>query len=317
MGDQIRYTPRWLHGQVVIPAGQERPISAATFANTEIWPLRLYWLSAVSMPMVKSLSGDYVADLVARVWRNVDWQIGISQMGDINLQWASTEALMGRNFRLQQLESETDVGLRFRFPIPVSLPKDNGIVAQAENTLHLPPFFLDPEKRPIYYPAININGYYEARGDRPLEPAQIIGYGSNTLLPGVSEQLNHADLYNNGQQEMMLHEMILAAQSRYPTGDNMPDPTTPWGIWPGTAISWRINPTSGPKWMPRPKPIPAGCIAPWNRLPLDIGDLGPRAYTFPEDTILHPRRRVGIRLRNRDAIDHTIDICLFGLMEVQ
>lgn len=309
MGD-IKYVPRWLPQRVTLPAATTLPLPASGFANTELWPWRLHWMSVTGVPPVET-GEDPRRAYMGGVASRLTWQLGISQYGDINLVPLATDAMLGTHYRLPQKADSTDVPFRFRFPAEVVLPPDSGIVARVANTYNV-------ENGLIHSPGILLNGYHGAMGvDR--EPAQLAAYGDGNIGQNSAQTLDAADLFNNGRDDMVLYEMMITGGCRrlstYEGQNGDPFGTTAWPF--GTAHSWRINPSTGIEWMPDPNPIPAGNIAPWNRPQFDPWNAGPRAYVFPEDTVLKPRQRLSVKVGNIDDESVTFTVCLFGMLEVQ
>jgi len=307
---ETKFVPRWLPQRVTIPAGATRPLPASGFANTELWPWRLHWMSVTGVPKLET-DEDPRRAYMGGVASRLTWQLGISQKGDINLRTLTTDAMLGTAFRLPQKADSTDVPFRFRFPAEVVLPPDSGLVARVSNTYQV-------ENGVIHSPGILVNGYHGSRGiDR--EPAQLAAYGPANLGPKSAIPLDAADLFNDGGDDMLLHEMMLTGGCRllstYEGQNGDPFGTAAWPF--GTAHSWRINPTTGIEWMPDPTPIPAGNIAPWNRPQYDPWNAGPRAYVFPEDTVLDPTQRLSVKVGNVDDVAITLNVALFGLLEVQ
>jgi hypothetical protein len=277
--------------------------------------MQLYWLSLTGQALVESEAGDYgFNNTSGGVGRRLYLEVGISQKSDSAINYAYTGALMSHNERIYQHEGPFDFGLRVAFPTLVDLPPDTGIIADMQSN------FNESVQGGTYYvwnPGLLINGFFEGpEGSR--RPSQLAGFvASDNVVPitaGTKVGIHNADLFNDGKETIKMHEMVL---------------TTSQLIYAETAgtvfsapelerVSWRVNPTSGPEWMPQSEPIPAGNIAPFNRGANDLTDRGPKAYVFPDGIRLNPRQRVGIKVGNLSSTKtQTFDLCLFGLMEVE
>jgi len=89
---ETKFVPRWLPQRVTIPAGATRPLPASGFANTELWPWRLHWMSVTGVPKLET-DEDPRRAYMGGVASRLTWQLGISQKGDINLRTLTTDAM--------------------------------------------------------------------------------------------------------------------------------------------------------------------------------------------------------------------------------
>jgi hypothetical protein len=126
--------------------------------------------------------------------------------------------------------------------------------------------------------------------------------------------LQNADLVNDGETDMLITQMLL--QSGQLT-DYVADPGGTIFLPELNSFSWRVNPSTGTQWMPRPGPIPVGCLAPFSRGMYDWDDEGPRVYTFPDEAVLKPNQRVGMKIRSLSSKSQVVDVCVFGMLEVR
>jgi hypothetical protein len=133
---------------------------------------------------------------------------------------------------------------------------------------------------------------------------------------GAKSIIRHADMFNNGRSAMKLYEMMLTAGTLRAVSDSETHYATTYKYRTLNEVAWRVNPSTGVQWMPDPNPIPVGNIAPFNRAFWDFQDEGPRAYIFPPNTVLEPKQRLGIKVVNMSESAQTIDVCVFGLLEV-
>jgi len=305
MKPKIRYVPRWVAQTLVIPANTTVLASPAIFANTDVWPAQLHWLSVTGdVNLTTAETSDNAKS--GGVGRRLAWELGLSQEGEINLVAGTTEAFFASNEFRRQCSAPYDDAIRFRFPIEYKLAPDSGLVTQVQTLDTL---------LSAYYPSLVVNGVRdEGRGE--YEPAQIAGFVNGTLAYPTSMNIDQSDLFNSGKASMYLKEMLIK-----PSSVTL-NPTPSTHFWPQmNKTAWRINPNNDIPWMPQDELIPAGNIAPFNRGSHDLWDEGPKAYTFPTGTKLKPRQRLTIRIKNLNETvapngDQTITICLFSLLEV-
>jgi hypothetical protein len=268
------------------------------FANNEVWNWELVFLSFVGTANLSAV-GTYTT-AYGGVGRRLTFNVGMSQMGDINLVRSGGHAMFGPDRPYIVHSNDINAGAWFGFDPkrPYSLPPDSGIAATVRN---------DNPTYNIDNLGLLLTGYEQPDGARgPRNPVHLGGHARAELTPGTDYVIDHPDMYNDGQHPCTLTDMIL-------NGFFLNEQSVDYDTL--DQVSWRVNPSTGPLWMPDPAPIPVGCIAPFNRSLFDIHDEGPRAYVFPEGTILRPRQRLSVEVLNRDA-EQAIGVCLFGYLEV-
>jgi len=309
MKPRIRYVPRWVAETLVIPANKTVLVSSTVFANIEVWPLQLHWLSVTGDPTstaAEVADGDYANS--GGVARRLAWELGLSQEGEVNLVAGNTDALFAPNSYRQQLYSQFDDALKFRFPIEYELAPDSGLVAEVASA--------DPNWL-FYNPSILINAL-RSEGREVFEPVQFAGTLEANLAYPSSVSFDAADLFNSGLKSAYLKEMLLKpGQLTVNTTTTAKSQFQPQL----NKTRWRMNPNNDIPWMPQDELIPAGNIAPFNRASRDIWDEGPRSYVFPTGTKLEARQRLTARITNLNETtapdgDQTITVCMFGLLEV-
>jgi hypothetical protein len=287
-------------------------LPGSTFANTEIYPWELRWLS-ITGPQVTVLESPF-STLLGGVNRRFRMNVGMSGEGDFNIVNLCGQAMCGPSEVQLAHDANMNVGARFGFdPVrPYSLPRDGGLVCEVKN---------DSADENAEYPGVCFMGYEEVNGYRnPVHLAAALssaGQGQFFLAPGTDTTLNVADLRNNGRDPVILTDMML-------------DPLMEEGLlqvsqFPTLSeLAWRINPSTGIEWMPDPEHIPAGCIAPFNRGNGDVADQAPRVYSMPPLTILKPKAELSVDLRfiydAGQGAEYTsslkVHVCLFGYLEV-
>jgi hypothetical protein len=303
----IQFTPRWLHKTVTIDTSGEFRVPSTNFANRDPWDWQLKFLSVVGTTTADGTAGDYYFNNInGGVARRLLWNIGYSQKGDINLDPAPTDTVLGCNWRQRQCYSAFDSALRFDFPIPFPVPPDTGINAEVRFDLQASDDILGNE-----WPGLVLNGYHKIMGKKV--PAQLAGHYDGNIGLGVTMALEDSDLWNDGEHDLYVTQMLLQPGQLTTYQEDSYTLYLPQL----NGLSWRVNPSTGTPWMPRAEPIPSGNIAPFNRSMYDWNDESPRVYTFPPETRLRPDQRLGIKLQNLSSTDQVIDICLFGIMEVQ
>jgi len=296
------YSPRWRSQFVTIGATTHIPLPSQYFANNEIWDWHLKHLVVVGTADLDA-AGDYT-NAIGGVARRLRFKVGTSQKGPINVVPSNGQAMFGPDRTYLVHSNDLNIGAAFRFDpkYPYYLPADSGIGALVRNEgsasiQNLGCLFLGHEKPEDAAPGIV--------GDR--NPVHFGSYTTMNLQTGNQEPLEGADLFNDGENDAELTDMILQ-------GFAMSAGEVSVDTW--DQVHWRINPTTGPQWMPDPDPIPVGCLCPFNRGIQDPSDVGPRAYAFPPGTILKPRQRISVEAYNYAADDQEFHICLFGYLEV-
>lgn len=307
----IQYTPRWLHQEVTIPAASQIRIDPTFFSNQEIWNWQLHWLSISGSVVLDTTDRTYyLQNTLGGIARRLKWNIGYSQKGDINLAAISTDAILGCNHRQRQCSSWFDSALRLDLPIPFPLAPNAGIVAECRFDKK---YDTSTEMTGWYYPGVVLNGYRKEIDGRK-RPAQLAGHYHRLLGFGSDLPIESADMWNDGSSILYITEVLIQS---YQLTDSLDSDDYTQFLPRLNETSWRINPNVGTPWMPRSEKIPSGCIAPFNRSMSDWNDESPRVYTFPPETVLKPDQRLGMEVENLSNKDQHVDICLFGLLEVQ
>jgi hypothetical protein len=287
------FVPRWRYQRVEIPAGETVEADPVPFSNTEVWPWDLRFLSLVGEPNVEEASAPFDT-VVGGLGARLRFKLSISQWSSVNLVPVSGLAMMPHLHSPLSLPSWTLAASAFKFDLPVILGPDDAIVAEVQNT--------DPVGNYKDFSLV-FNGTRN-REDGSKQPDQLAGIYQEELGPGVSDTLDDADLYNDGESDFHLHEMLLDAS------------LAPVANVYGNKARWRINPSTGIMWMDRNELIPEGNICPFNRPGLDRYDRGPRAYEFPKQTILRRRQRLTLKVENLSDVLQVADLALFGYLEV-
>jgi hypothetical protein len=234
--------------------------------------------------------------------RRLRVQLAISQWSSIDLVPMTFGAWAPHLTHPQSLVDFVGGGQRFSFSqAPVILGPDESIIAKVQN-------LFGEKTRPW---SLVFNGW-RLREDGSKQPEQLAGIYQDSLADGASDVMDSSDLYNDGETDLYLHEMILC--SAPPNGGK--------DSQFGKKAAWRINPATGVQWMDRPEMIPEGNICPFNRPGFDPGgagtfDAGPRAYAFPSNTVLRRRQRVLIRVENLSDVPQVADFALHGPLEVR
>ena len=297
----MKYIPRWLYsGKQNIAASTLVELDSARFANNTDWPFRLQWLSLVGF-------GAAVPD--ANNWggigRLLEFQLGISGKG---AQYPI--AVIGGSLFAETVQPRlgwsysTDTGAAFTFDKRVILPKSSGILAEFGN---------DDLVRTYSNPAMIIKAVSEAENGPALEPAVIGDRERTDVLDGTSVMLRGAGMRNDGENDLILRRMSLASGCDwYPVEVDIPNALR------FSSVSWRLNPTTGPMWMPDPSLIPVGNIAPYNRGFDDVFGVGPAVYEFPPTMVINPGQRMELDVRNTSgSVAASLGLCLFGYLEVE
>ena len=313
MSKKIRYVPRWVAETLVIPADTTVIASPTIFANTDVWPMQLHWLSVTGKVALTNAEKG-AANNAGGVARRLSWEIGMAQKGEINLVAGGTDAFFASNSYRRQSYSIFDDGVKFRFPSEYELAPDSGLVVQAASK---------NADYATYNPSIIVNGIRD-EGHGSYDPAQLAGVHEGTLTYPASINMESSDLFNSGQNTMYLKEMLLKPGQLTVNPVGGVDEATNVSAFEPTLdrTLWRINPNNDIPWMPQDELIPVGNIAPFNRAVRDTWDEGPRAYVLPTGTKLNPRQRLTLKITNLNETtspdgDQTIVLCMFSLLEVQ
>jgi len=307
MKSKIRYVPRWVAETLVIPQDvfpvRSSFASPIIFANTDLWPMNLQWMSITGTydPWLEETDGRFA---LGGVGRQIEMRLGISQKSTVNLTHGLIQSFACSNSFKHQLYDPRDSGLQFKFPMEYELAPDSGLVAQIAS---------NDSSYSVDRPSITINGIRDDHHGQ-YDPVQMAATFQSSLSYPSSYLFDSADLFNSGSDPMFLKEMILKPGQMTIDTNTVFDPSL-------NKTLWRINPNNDIPWMPQDELIPVGNIAPFNRANRDWWDQGPNAYVFPQGTKLEPRQRLSIELRSAMELapdtEQTITICLFGLMEVQ
>ncbi len=284
------FVPRWRYQRVEIPASSTVEADPVVFSNTEIWPWDLRWLSLVGEPNVTDASAPYTT-VAGGLGTRLRFKLSISQWSSINLVACAGSAMMPHLHHPLPLPDWSVYAERFKFDLPVILGPDESMVCAVRNG--------DTTSASDF--GLAFNGY-RVRDDGSKEPAQLSGIYDDTLAYQTTDTLDSADLYNDGESDLYLHEMLLDA----PAAD---------GVY-GNKSWWRINPATGVAWMDNALLIPEGNICPFNRPGFAEFDEGPRAYEFPKGTVMRRRQRVSLEITNLSDVAQTADLALFGYLEV-
>lgn len=291
----IHPVPRWIHAKLTIPqSGKNIRIDPSLFANTEPWPWNIKWLSLVGNP--STAGGDY-SSVSGGVGRRLNFEIGITGASDINLVPTVGTTLFSSNKLTVGGFNTINQGIRHKFDRPPILPRDAGLIVDYQN--------LGADT--FGYPSI----IAYCQGVDSGKPVILAGRGPASVAYNTSSTIDSADLMNKGREAVYVKELVLDPES-YEDSDAGTPATTDVIL---DQIHWRVNPSVGVQWMPRPNPIPAGNVAPYNRVRGDYYDTGPRVYEFPRGTYLYPRQRLGIRVTEVSAAAQTIHLCLYGEVE--
>lgn len=295
MGKKTKWIPRWLYQPVTIDATSELNAPSTFFQNLEVWDWHLCFLSFVGTAALDG-AGDYT-NVLGGVGRRLRFNVGISQLGDVNIVYSSGQAMFGPDRPYLVHSNDLNSGALFTFDPgrPVIMPPDIGLLAEVqnqgdENIDNLGLLVTATEE---------VNGY--------TNPVHFASHAPAELAPGDDYTLDHPDLFNNGENDAVLRDMIL---NGFLKNEDNTQVDTFDDVW------WRVNPSGGVQWMPDPSLIPVGCIAPFNRALFDPSDVGPRAYGFTEYTKLKPRQRLSVEIQNHSASEQTVHLCLFGYLEV-
>jgi len=281
--------PRWLHYSAALPSEATTELPPTTFSNTTMYRWKLVGLSFVGNPTTASAPYD---EADGGLGTRILLELGKTGCGDMNLVPAPLTAFCAPPGLIRQHMGAYNLAYDVHLPRPYRLPRDSGLEVTVRNN-----------NGAANLPEIT----FLARGVDPKGyPVVLGGVVAEGLEPGNQVVMDSADLYNKGKTEVYLDRFSFKV---------VDDKGTTWaeGLIP---VSYLVNPTTGENFMPGPTPIPVGNIAPMCRV-YDASDEGPRVYTFPPNTYLYPRQRLGVKLTNLTDADQDIHVCLFGELEVQ
>lgn len=299
---QPYFSPRWLYKRVSMPGvvgGTTVQLNASDFANTEIFDMHLQWLCVTGRPNAAATTANFVT-AQGGVRRRTQIQLGLSQQGDINTVPSNMTAMMAPDVPYKQAFAQSQGAVRLDLPYSYELPPDAGFVVTTKNN--------DGSGNACTYPTVALLGHINDRENNKA-PRIMSAVGPDTLADGASHNFDAADLWNDGIDSIIVNSLTLSDAS-HPAGAG--------ANFALTGTSWLINPSTGLEWMPTTRgPIPAGCIAPFNRISNDVLDQAPSIFRFGGNVILRPRQRLSIELQSLANAVETYDICLFGMLEVQ
>lgn len=289
-----RYVPRWIYEEFTVSASAKRVrLPASVFANNEPWPMDLHWFSILGATP-RGGGGD------VNVGHNMLLEVGITGKSDINLEPTYVEVIASDS-SFRELSNADDPGLLVRFPHPIEFGPEETIVAQVQND------DASGGGGTVRNASIVFNGLQDF-GHGGLEPMQLAGTGPDELEYQNSYTFDSPDLRNSGDNTAYLLEMLI--QGGYYMTHNVHF----------EGVRWRINPATGVPWMPNPRLIPAGSIAPFNRYSFDgyRYPIYPEVYVFPKGgSRLNPRQAVQFEVTDLSAVKTRIHVCLFGVLEVE
>jgi hypothetical protein len=305
---RTQYIPRWLYEEFQLDDAATQKLPPTSFANTEVWPMRLKWLSVCGRTTLNTLFPWHLED--GGITRRIELEVGITGYSDVNIVPIGGHGLMAAERQLQKdMNSVTPDATAGNIEIarPVTVPRDGGLVVMVQNTglRHL--HGQEDDTFQAVMPSIVFHGYHQ----QSRIPGFLAGRLNKTLTIGQQDTIDAADLLNNGREDFIITQISAdAGDCLYPSGE------IPHYFYDLMSLAWKINPSSGVQWMPRERPIPIGCLAPFSRM-LDLFDIGPKAYVFPDNVILMPRQRLGIQVTELSDMTQSLHICLFGELEVK
>jgi hypothetical protein len=344
----IRYIPRWLHYQANIAAEALTSVNfdgwnfteipPNVFANETIWPYRLDYLAITGLPPYATLPLGDTAQFWGGMGTCVNLELGISGSSDVNQVVTTAAAVMAHKKRyIKGCVSEAgiqmfynDSSLSFKFAHPYLLARGNGFNVQFKNSL-------DDMQYSGAGSAYNGTPAFMAHGVGMTtgQPRQLACVYTNTDNPrmvpvipgGALVTFDGADLVNDGEEDILVHEIVLTYPERlaeYTTG--------PFLNLCALYSNYQINPINGPKWMPGSEPIPLMGICPRD-FPWPLGTANnaivtrplvqvPAVYDFPAGTTLLRRQRLSVRMNNNAIVAPAtnipirLNVVLFGYLEV-
>ena len=286
--------PRWLWGEIDLPAEERVEIDPATFSNEEIYRWALTSLMFAGDVKTKTASAPY-DNAYGGIGRRVLVEVGKSGCSDMNLVPAPLTALCGNPHKVRQHDNVYNDGVAVRLPYPYTLPRDTGLDVVFENA------DITAKNMPVMT--------FIAKGVRDDgHPAFLAGESEQAIENGNEIIVSSADLFNRGKDELHIHTLCFKNFDADASAQTLTASMT--------HINCLINPTSGMQWMPV-TPIPLGLLAPMNRMLDDLTDLAPHTYFFPRDTYLDPEQRLSVRITNLTDADQKISVALFGTLEVE
>lgn len=286
MHGRIKYTPRWIGTQVVLPPRSDTTtlgvveLEPTRFVNDTIWNWELEHLSFFAPQQATAYGG---------VATSIEARIGMSGQSDINLVDGPLSILAG-NTNMQDLKGRyVDTAGMFvhKLKRPYRLSKDNGFRIRIKQNDYRWGFFA------------------YGRGVDSGKPYTFMGLSDDLSQFGEDEYYS-VDVMNTGLEDVDIDRLGFdEVYNSY-----------------STTTQFMVNPIVGVKWMPGEVEMPAKLIAPYTAFaPAANGDNAlnkAQAIQFPEGTKLRRRQRLRIRLRNTDTTNNVaVYIALFGYMEVK
>lgn len=300
------WSPQWLYKSAVkIGAYGTNDLPSSYFRNLLPYPYELHWIAVTGVPALADEGGFH---LNAGIARTVRMNLSISSEGDINYIRTLGATLMSPTHAYHHHFGRFAVGHHLKLPKETIIPADGGLEVSVKN----------PGNAWTYsdydYLSALFNGYTLPVGkDGPRNPHHLACIGPADLVADGVWNFDCADLQNDGKNDLHVLELIL---------NDVKDPSDgTYGIG-AVQVQWLVNPTLGIPWMPEGEHMPVGNICPFNdvQLPLTgadfFGGSGAWAYEFPPNTFLMPRQRLGIELRDLSGENQTLNISLFGSLEV-
>ncbi len=305
--DLKRYwSPQWLYKEkVLMSAYGDADLPSSYFRNITPYPLEMHWLAVTGLTALAE-TGTY--SVYAGLPRTFRMNLAISSEGDINYIRTLGGTLMAPTHAYRFHQARYAVGNCLKFEHQPVIPADAGLEVSAR---HPGNAWAYPEYN---YLSALFNGYtYPAGEDNARNPHHLACVGPAAVQPNGIYPFDCADLQNDGKLDLHLVEMIL---------NDVKDPVDgTYGIG-SLQIEWLVNPTTGPMWMPGGKHIPLGNICPFDDpqyglAAADIfGGSGAWVFEFPPKTMLMPRQRLGVNIRDISGVSQSINMSLFGYLEV-
>jgi len=300
------WSPQWLFKKGVgIGAYANDDLPASYFRNLTPYPLELHWLAMTGIPELAD-TGSFSVD--AGVSRTIRMNLSLSSEGDINYIRTLAATLMAPTHAYRYHLARYAVGNCLKFPRYPVIPADAGLEVSLRHpgnawTYH-----------DLKYTSALFNGFTLPKGENgPRNPHHLACVAPEGIVAQSMHNFDCADLHNDGKYDLHLVEMILNDVKDYTDGT--------YGIG-SLEIEWLVNPTTGPLWMPEGEHIPLGNICPFDdpQFPLAganyFGGSGAWVFEFPPGIMLMPRQRLGIELRELSGEDQSVNLSLFGYLEV-
>jgi hypothetical protein len=348
MTKPAQYIPRWLTFSANIEADDTgwifTEIPPDVFVNETLWPWHLEYLAITGLPPWGSLPIGDTAQFWGGLGSCINLELGISGVSDINQVVATAGTVMSHKKRFikgpvtnQGRRAGYNNAMSFhRFKHPYILARGNGFQVLFNNSSDT--FQYDAQSAYKGIPTFVAYG----RGLTSGQPAMLAGTymqsdrPAGTLLDppiagGSGISFNSADLVNDGEEDILIHEIGLAypfdSYSVAHTVDSLGDPYLDlFALY----SNYLINPINGPKWMPGSDPLPMMGVCPFD-FPWPLAGVSavipvlqvPAVYEFPEQTRLLRRQRLSVRMSNNAKVTGSTtipirtNVTLFGYLEVR